>query len=63
MTLNQFKKTIEFYSNQGFSLSMKEVSEMKNKFLKKKLDWKKADIILKKNGYEKLTWKEWKKRI
>lgn len=52
--LQKFENEINHNSEMGFSLSRRDVSELKNKYLSYK-DWNKATLILKKYGYGKLA--------
>jgi hypothetical protein len=58
----KFTKRIKKYFQTGTPLSMKDISELKEKYVLDK-DRNKVDAILEKYGYGVLTWKNWKKRI
>ena len=66
MTMKQFESEVKFLSENMYTLSRKDVQEMQERLLPKKnwsINIKKADKILDKYGYSKVTWREWNKRM
>lgn len=66
MTIKQFEDEIKWNSEQGFALSRRDISKYLDKYLShlsfpKRME--KSDKILRKHGYAKATWIEYKKRL